>query len=100
MVGAEVPRCDARVCHLVVTVGVEADRKRTCGSSGELSDETRDRRAVSAAAEKTASLAAVELFGNARTQQRPEVVLQTSQRGFACFHELRPPIVPHRDTAV
>jgi hypothetical protein len=100
MVGPEMSRCDARVRHLVVAVGVEADRKCTCRSSRDLSDKTRNGRAVSAAAEKTSNLSALQLFGDARTQQLPKLVLQTIERRFACFHELRPPVPRDRNTAV
>ena len=53
MVGAEVLRRDARILHLVVAGGIEADREGRCASR-HLLERARDRRTVGAAGKEAA----------------------------------------------
>ncbi len=90
VLGAEAARGDARVGHLVVALGVEADRIG-CAAAGDLGDEAGDGRAVGAAAEEARRGAAVELRGDGRAQPAAEVAGQRVEVGAGGLGELRRP---------
>jgi hypothetical protein len=70
------PRRDAGVFHLVVALGVEADRKRSRRLAGQFTHDAGDRRTVGAAAEETADAPPLELARNAVAQQAIELLSQ------------------------
>ncbi len=75
VLGAEVARRDAGELHLVVALGLEADRVGGGGAPGRQADHAGDGGTVRAAAQEAGGLAAIELVCHGLAQKLPERLL-------------------------